>query len=70
MNKNIRMCPKCSCDSNVINSRISARGLIIRRRACQNCDARWSTAEIPYKVAVQLYDLHEELNKGVYESDD
>lgn len=67
MNKNIRRCPKCGCDSNVMDSRVSAKGFIIRRRECQNCGARWSSAEIPYKVAIMLYDMIDELNKGVNE---
>lgn len=64
MNKNIRRCNKCGADSNVIDSRVSAKGFIIRRRCCQDCGNKWSSAEIPYKVAVLLYEMMDQLEKG------
>lgn len=40
-------CPKCGTkDTRVIDSRVSSNGLSIRRRrACQNCEYRFSTTE-------------------------
>ncbi|MEX0332666.1 MAG: transcriptional regulator NrdR [Puniceicoccaceae bacterium] len=40
-------CPKCGTkDTRVIDSRVSSSGLSIRRRrACQNCEYRFSTTE-------------------------
>ena len=43
--KSAKFCPKCGCDSLVVNSRYR-NGVILRRRECQSCGARWSTREV------------------------
>jgi transcriptional regulator NrdR family protein len=40
------ICPKCSTDSAVLDSRPKADGVIKRRRKCKGCGYRWSTVEI------------------------
>ena len=44
------LCPKCSGDSGVFDSRRRADGNIARRRECKACGERWSTIEIPLQM--------------------
>lgn len=66
MMKNIRICPKCKAESVVMDSRVSPTGFVIRRRVCQNCNIRWTSAEIPYKAALALYEAMDGLQKMEY----
>ena len=41
-----KFCPKCKCDSYVMDSRAEPDGTIRRRCICQRCQHRWTTLEI------------------------
>lgn len=40
------LCIKCGGDSQVKDSRPRPNGVIIRRRECMTCKARWTTEEV------------------------
>lgn len=41
-------CPKCGArDSRVLDTAYDESGYPVRRRRCIECDARWSTEEVP-----------------------
>lgn len=63
MDKNMRKCPKCGKQSYVTGTGISDRKFLVRRRTCEECGYRWTTAEVPYKVAIHAMALMDELEK-------
>lgn len=65
-NDSVETC--CGKRSQVYDSRVSPKGFIKRRRVCEVCDRRWTTAEIPEFRAEQieaLLDLAEAVREGL-----
>ena len=53
----VNTCSMCGALSVVIDTRPCLRfpGTIRRRRKCSKCRNRWSTIEIPYDIALELF---------------
>lgn len=56
---NVRECIACGWEGYVINTRsinYKKNEVIYRRRECPNCKNRWSTLEVPAKLALKQTD--------------
>lgn len=40
-----KLCPKCGCDTNIYDSRVTLEGTVTRRRRCPSCGTCYETVE-------------------------
>lgn len=44
--RSAKFCSRCGCDSFVLDTRYAEKeGIVYRRRECEKCGKRWTTAE-------------------------